>query len=78
MTYSFCESVHASSRSKWHIRRLTEKGPKYGGGIDTKSLCGAVSAGWDLRVPIEDRVAGVLARDNSVCFQCLEEYRSQK
>lgn len=75
MTYSFCESVHASGRSKWHIRRLTEKGRKLSGGIDTKSLCGGVSAGWDLSIPIEDLAR--LVRVNGVCLQCLNEYRCQ-
>jgi hypothetical protein len=55
---------------------LTEKGQKFSGGIDTKSLCGGVSAGWDLRVPIAD--VSRVARDNGVCFQCLSEYRLAK
>ena len=50
--YSFCESIHATSTSPWHIRRLTDAGRKPGGGIDTKSLCGHVERGWDLNVKI--------------------------
>jgi hypothetical protein len=50
--YSFCESIHAGARSPWHIRKLTSAGPKLGGGIDTKSLCGNVERGWDLNVEI--------------------------
>lgn len=49
MIYSLCESVHATGRSLWHIRPLTDKGKFLGGGIDTKCLCGAVKRGWDLR-----------------------------
>lgn len=40
MKYSYCETVTASSHSDWHLRPLTEKGQKFGGGADTKSLCG--------------------------------------
>ncbi len=35
--YAFCESVTGIGR--WHIRRLSEKGLKLGGGIDTPTLC---------------------------------------
>ena len=50
--YSFCESVAASGCSMWHIRKLGPKGPMFGGGIDTHSLCGHVKDGWDLEVTI--------------------------
>jgi hypothetical protein len=51
--YSFCEFVSATPFSKWHIRLLTEKGQKFGGGADTLALCGrAVS--WDLNVTITE------------------------
>ncbi len=50
--FSFCESVFAGPRSRWHVRRLTEAGKKLGGGIDTPSLCGHVKEGWDLNVPL--------------------------
>jgi hypothetical protein len=53
--FSFCESVTATSYSKWHIRRLTKAGKKFGGGIDTGSLCGLIKlplGGWDLEVDI--------------------------
>lgn len=51
---SFCESVHAGPSSAWHLRWLTEAGPKFGGGIDTPSLCGSARSpyGWDLEVAI--------------------------
>ena len=55
--YAFCESVHAGSASRWHIRKLAAKGRKCGGGIDTNSLCGHVKApmGWDLEVKITEK-----------------------
>ena len=57
MEYSFCESVHGTGVSRWHIRRLTDAGKKLGGGIDTPSLCGRVMPpyGWDLDVQIDAR-----------------------
>lgn len=51
-TFSFCESVHATGASKWHLRLLTDAGQKFGGGIDTPSLCGRVQVGWDINVPL--------------------------
>lgn len=70
MRYVFCESVHASGTSPWHIRKLTEAGLKLGGGIDTGSLCGHVEAGrgWDLAVEI---TAHHLAH---ACKECVENY----
>lgn len=50
--YSFCESVHATSYSHWHIRALDAAGRKLGGGITTPSLCELVTRGWDLAVEI--------------------------
>ncbi len=49
--YSFCENVHAGPASKWHIRELTKKGRKLGGGADTPSLCDQ-QVHWDLSVPV--------------------------
>lgn len=49
--YRFCEPVHASSYSKWHVRRLTKEGTKYTGGADTPALC-KHKVDWDLRVAI--------------------------
>lgn len=45
--YSFCESVYATGRSPWHIRRLTAVGKKLGGGVDLESLCGRIMC-WDI------------------------------
>lgn len=68
--YSLCEGVRATSMSPWHLRRLTEKGPKYGGGIDTGSLCGRVKVrwGWDLNVTITPHHLG------HTCPDCVEIY----
>lgn len=51
---SFCESVAATGAGKWHLRKLTKVGPKYGGGIDTPSLCGHVKTGWDIEVELTE------------------------
>ncbi len=50
--YSFCESVHVTGPSPWHIRKLDPAGRMLGGGITTPSLCGRVDRGWDLSVVI--------------------------
>lgn len=49
--YAFCETKHASSGSRWHIRKLTSAGRKQGGGADSRSLCG-LEVSWDLRTPV--------------------------
>lgn len=66
--YSFCESVHASSYSKWHIRKLTSKGKFLGGGADTLALCG-LKVAWDLNVPVSK-----LDNRNKVCLKCKEKF----
>jgi hypothetical protein len=70
MLYSFCESVHASGRSPWHIRALTTKGKRLGGGVDTTSLCGLVKppAGWDLETDFTESWTGV-------CKNCVAAYK---
>lgn len=71
--YSFCESLYASSYSHWHIRKLTNAGSKFGGGIDTKSLCGLVEKGWDLNVSLSrERALG-----DKVCSECRSLYLSE-
>jgi hypothetical protein len=69
--FAFCENQAAGSTSPWHIRRLTEKGKKLGGGADTPALCGHI-VHWDRAYPLT-RVAVFLLRD-SVCHQCSELY----
>jgi hypothetical protein len=51
--YAFCETVTAGPLSKWHIRKLSDKGPKFGGGADTLSLCGTTIT-WDIDVKITE------------------------
>lgn len=69
--YSFCESVTAGSGSPWHIRRLTEFGPKPGGGADTDALCGRKVC-WDIEVKITDPLL------EHCCQECAELYRIMK
>ncbi len=66
--YSFCENAHAGPFSKWHIRGLTEKGRKLGGGADTKSLCDR-PVHWDLAIEITDHHLTV-----STCEKCKKGY----
>jgi hypothetical protein len=47
MEYSFCETATAGAKTPWHIRVLTAKGRKLGGGADTPALCGR-EVSWDL------------------------------
>lgn len=67
--FAFCESIHATSTSPWHIRKLTDKGLKLGGGADTKALCGREVA-WDLEVEIKPSTPVRL----DCCGQCADEF----
>ena len=67
--YAFCEPVHAIAGGAWHMRKLTEIGPKFGGGADTQSLCGR-DMGWDLEVIVTD-----FHIDNNTCKKCAEAYK---
>lgn len=73
MRYSFCESVHASSMSPWHIRQLVDC-KKLGGGIDSSSLCGFVKSGWgwDLEVEITKHHL------SHACPRCVAVYHKVK
>ena len=66
--YAFCETAAASGYSPWHIRRLTKRGKKLGGGADTPTLCGREAA-WDLDVPIR--------HGDFVCERCWQVYRKE-
>jgi hypothetical protein len=69
MKYAFCEPETVGGAAPWCLRLLTDTGPKYGGGIDTDSLCGRVKAhhGWDVDVPVtQDR----LDHPRVTCAQC--------
>lgn len=67
-SYSFCESIFAGPNSPWHIRVLTEKGIKLGGGADTPAICGRTMA-WDLKVDITNHHL------THACKKCVTKYR---
>ena len=80
--YSFCESVTASSRSPWHIRKLDETGRHTGGGITTPSLCGLVKprgaahgalGGWDL----DEKVVITAHHGGHCCTKCWEKFNAE-
>ena len=72
---SFCEPVCVTGPDPWCLRYLTAAGPKYGGGVDTESLCGRVTpyhGGWDVDVPVtQDR----LGRKGHTCQRCLAKLK---
>jgi len=69
--FSFCESSSAGPQSPWHLRELTSEGRKLGGGIDTRTLCGRVRAGWDLEVELTP-----FHLHTNTCKDCLERYQN--
>jgi hypothetical protein len=72
--FTFCEPVWVTGPSPWCIRKPSPVGPKFGGGVDTPSLCGRVPVGqgWDLEVRITKHHLG-----NGTCKKCLELYLAQ-
>jgi hypothetical protein len=70
--YALCERVTASPISPWHIRKLTERGLRPGGGADTPALCGACVR-WDLESPVDNHV-----HEDYVCVKCRVEYLKQE
>ncbi len=73
--YAFCESVHATGRSRWHIRKLDDAGLKLGGGITTPSLCSHIDRGWDLSVRIRPEMLG--GNQEVACKECLAAYKRE-
>ena len=71
LIYSFCESIHAGSNSRWHIRPLLYGVRRLGGGIETEGLCGRPEKGkgWDLDVEITDHHL------THCCPKCAEIFR---
>ena len=67
---SFCESVHASGSSPWHIRELTKAGKFLGGGADTLALCGRKVC-WDLETEINEHHL------KHCCQKCREIYEDR-
>lgn len=73
--YSFCESVWASSISRWHIRRVGDEGIHLGGGAPGPPLCGIMGdqwSGWDLDVKLAKYNV-----DNVACRECARIYREE-
>lgn len=68
--YSFCESAYATPFSAWHLRMLSHRGLKLGGGADTLSLCGR-QVSWDLSVNITDHHL------THCCKACAEIYKGR-
>jgi hypothetical protein len=66
-TLSSCETMFAVAKP-WHLRKLTAKGYKFGGGADTPALCGRAVA-WDVNVPV---TKGRLSNSLTTCRKCLE------
>lgn len=61
-----CESTSAVVL---HVRRLSEAGPMYSGGIDTPFLCAMPRLnGWDTHVPLD----AIRAGEAGVCRRCCE------
>lgn len=75
MRFAFCESIHASSESPWHIRELSKHGKKLGGGVDTPSLCGLIQKGkgWDLETDINE-----FHLTNGCCPKCFELFLERR
>lgn len=71
--YAFCESVHATGTSPWHIRKVGPEGLKCAGGIGNNSLCDRVKApyGWDLEVKISEEYL----KSVNICKGCFEKFR---
>lgn len=68
--FAFCETVAAGGGSPWHIRQLTTRGKKLGGGADTPSLCGK-QVSWDVRPDINE------LQLTGACQACVWRYRDR-
>lgn len=69
--FSFCETYSAPPWCPWHIRALSQRGKKLGGGADTPALCGTLVA-WDLEVHINEHHL------SHACEACVEKYLQQR
>lgn len=69
--FAFCESMHATGATPWHIRKLTTQGLKFGGGADTKALCDRKVA-WDLHVKITSHHL------THCCLKCAQEFKKRR
>lgn len=72
--YMFCETVTAYL---WHIRQISDSGPKFTGGADTLTLCGKQPS-WDIHCEITETSlgAGKLGAGKT-CPDCAKIYRSR-
>ena len=75
--FAFCESMGATSTSPWHIRQLTDKGLKLGGGADTEALCGREMC-WDLNVTITEHHLSHCCKKCCVQFNGVSQYDKGK
>lgn len=67
--FAFCETVTAGPTTFWHIRPLTARGHKFGGGADTPALCGR-KVSWDLKCEITPRSL----QSSRICPHCARGY----
>lgn len=68
--FAFCETSTAGSLTPWHIRKLTNKGLKLGGGADTEALCGRKVC-WDLETKIDSTQL-----EYRCCIKCVVKYNN--
>jgi hypothetical protein len=68
--FAFCETDTAGGGSPWHIRELTGRGKKLGGGADTPALCGR-KVSWDLRPDVNE------LQLRGACVACAQIYRNR-
>lgn len=83
MMYTFCEPVWwATTWTPVHIREIPEgKELKFGGGIDTPTLCKRMpNYGWDIPGEVtEAAIDACLNREiNPLCPNCADEWRRQQ
>lgn len=64
--YSCVVTIWADGTQLWHIRKLSDAGLMLSehSCIDTKSLCGEISEGWDLMTPVN------MADPEQLCKKC--------
>ena len=69
-THALCETYNQPHYVDWHIRKLSEEGPKFGGGADTLALCGRQPA-WDMNLELTEK------RVSDACPGCSELYEKE-
>lgn len=67
--FSYMEFEWATG-TRWHIRRLSERGKFFEGGADTPSLCGVKHRGWDVKHAPPQRGP----RPDFACVACWERF----